>query len=109
MNQPKKIPSELYPNPNVAGERAMKDFLDSLGLTIDSPTHRFYCIPWGTFGKSGREPCRMIPLCELSNSHLQAILRTQHHILPLWRWIITDILYERAKLGDTEDECTWNG
>ena len=103
MDQPKKVPPEIFT------DELEKALFKTYGLTRESPATDFYRIPWGTYGKSGKEPLRWIPLCELSNSHLSAIARTQIHIPFLWRWIITDILLERAKRGDIEDECTWNG
>lgn len=50
---------------------------------------------WGTYGISGKDPLRWVPLCHCSNDHLNAILNTQSHISPLYRTIINEILRDR--------------
>lgn len=35
---------------------------------------------WGTNGKSGKEKTHYLPISTLSKEHLDAIIRTQHHI-----------------------------
>jgi hypothetical protein len=73
-------------------------------LSTNSPITEFQVIKWGTYGKSGRGPLRWIPICELSNSHLEAILATQPQVPPWMRWVMMDILKTRYANGDTEPE-----
>ena len=35
---------------------------------------------WGTYGKNGDQPLTYKPLKDLTSSHIEAILETQHHI-----------------------------
>jgi hypothetical protein len=35
---------------------------------------------WGTYGKNGDQPKRQVPVCNLSNDHIRAILDTQQHV-----------------------------
>jgi|LakMenEpi03Aug12_release.lakeMendotaPanAssembly.Ray.scaffolds.fasta_scaffold31071_5 hypothetical protein len=35
---------------------------------------------WGTYGKNGDQPKRYVPLCNLSNDHIRAILDTQQQV-----------------------------
>jgi hypothetical protein len=35
---------------------------------------------WGTYGKNGDQPKRQVPVCNLSNEHIRAILDTQHQV-----------------------------
>lgn len=35
---------------------------------------------WGSYGKGGREPKKILCLAEMSNKHIEAILDTQYHI-----------------------------
>ena len=35
---------------------------------------------WGSYGKNGDEPLHHIKLKDMTTSHIEAILRTQHHI-----------------------------
>ena len=35
---------------------------------------------WGTYGESGLEPLRWVPLRDCDTDHLQSILRTQAHV-----------------------------
>ncbi len=51
---------------------------------------------WGTYGKSGQEPLKWVRLMDCSTEHLEAILRTQHHITNDIRYIIGEILKARA-------------
>lgn len=37
-------------------------------------------LTWGTFGKSGKDPLKYVPLCDLTTEHIEAILATQTHI-----------------------------
>jgi hypothetical protein len=39
-------------------------------------------VTWGTYGKNGDQPLRCVPVSEMSNDHINAILNTQTHIHP---------------------------
>ena len=43
---------------------------------------------WGTRGKSGVEKIKFIPISELDDFHLIAILETQKNILPAIKWLM---------------------
>lgn len=51
---------------------------------------------WGTCGKDGFHPLVYVRLIDCSTEHLQAILRTQHHISDDYRMIILGILSGRG-------------
>ena len=40
---------------------------------------------WGTFGKSGREPLKWVVLKNMSDEHIEAILKTQKQISKFYR------------------------
>jgi len=40
---------------------------------------------WGTFGKDGRQPYRVVLLKDMSDDHIQAVLDTQTHISNFYR------------------------
>lgn len=85
--------------------KGWEDYLrEHHSLSPSSPIVSFQTIRWGTYGKSGREPLSWIPICELSNSHLEAILATQPQVPPWMRWVMLDILKTRYTNGDTAPE-----
>lgn len=51
---------------------------------------------WGTNGKNGKKSLRWVRLINCSTAHLNAILRTQPFIGPLYLEIIQSILADRA-------------
>lgn len=54
---------------------------EELSLYADDP---FYLVRehfvWGTRGPNGDQPLTYKPLCALDTDHIQAILKTQHHL-----------------------------
>ena len=42
-------------------------------------------VTWGTYGKNGDEPLRRVPLSQMSDAHIQAVLDTQDHMAPYLR------------------------
>lgn len=42
-------------------------------------------IKWGTYGKGGKGPLRHIALKDMETDHIEACLRTQHHMNPNFR------------------------
>lgn len=61
---------------------------DSLFLNVDEFAVIRDAITWGTYGKNGDQALRSVPVSELSNDHIQAILDTQTHIHPNLRRVI---------------------
>jgi hypothetical protein len=59
---------------------------------------------WGTYGKSGVEPLRMVKLVDCETDHLLEILRTQHHIRRTdYETIIRSILKDRGVNAGQEE------
>ena len=57
---------------------------------------------WGTYGKSGKDEYKQVKLCDMSNSHIEAILETQPHIYVTPRHIPAILNFElgyRAGVG----------
>lgn len=52
-------------------------------------------LPWGTYGKSGKEPLKWVRLDECSVEHLRAILRTQPQITQRYADAIKRVLRSR--------------
>jgi hypothetical protein len=52
-------------------------------------------LPWGTYGKGGKDPLRWVTLGECSIEHLCNILITQHQITPEYREACRMIVNER--------------
>ena len=61
---------------------------------------------WGTYGKSGKEPLRSLPLTECETDHLQAILRTERwHLTDEYDDAICGILRHRGVEPLSKQEC----
>ena len=58
-------------------------------------------LTWGTRGRSGREPVRLIKLCEMSNAHIEACLETQPRMHPHYREAMQMELQYRSENGLT--------
>jgi hypothetical protein len=54
-------------------------------------------LPWGSYGKTGKETRRCRVIAELETDHLEAILITQPHVTPQYRATILELLKERYK------------
>ena len=52
---------------------------------------------WGTFGKGGRDPLKIVRLIDCSTEHLEAILATQP-LKPILRVAISAILLDRKSV-----------
>lgn len=61
---------------------------------------------WGTYGKDGKGPLKIKKLKNLKTDHLQAILRTQHHIKTDYVRIIQSILDDRGEPYGPEQSIT---
>ena len=59
---------------------------------------------WGTYGKSGDEPLRLVKLKDMTDNHIQAILDTQTHIPDYMR-----TLFENEQEYRTNGEITTGG
>lgn len=59
--------------------RYIGDMTDCTNLSIESDDHKTIRthLKWGTYGKSGKNPLKFVPLSELSNNHIKAIIATQ--------------------------------
>lgn len=57
-----------------------------------------YTMEWGTYGIKGDQPLQYRTLMHMSNSHIEAILKTQSHI-PLWskKIFIKELKYRAKK------------
>lgn len=68
---------------------------------VDSFEEAVATAVWGTYGKSGDQPLKFVKLCECTTDHLNAIIRTQARIDPLYIKIIQHVLDKRKNpLGD---------
>ena len=61
---------------------------DSLYLHEDEYTVIRDQVTWGTYGKNGDQPLRFVPVSEMSNDHIQAVLDTQKHMHPNLREVL---------------------
>ena len=63
---------------------------------------------WGTYGKCGTLPKKLVTLDEMSTQHVIAILDTQHQITEAIRQLfITELDYRASQelyIGDIDDE-----
>ena len=61
-------------------------------------------LTWGTFGKNGDEPYRLVTLSEMSNAHIQACLDTQTRMYPQIRTAMqTELQYRKENNIVVED------
>ena len=61
---------------------------DSLYLYEDEFTVIREQVTWGTYGKNGDQPLRYVPVSEMSNDHIQAVLDIQGRIHPNIREVL---------------------
>lgn len=62
-------------------------------------------VKWGTRGKCGTQQLRLIKLSEMTNDHIEACLKTQHHMHPHYREAFQMELEYRKEHGiDLRDE-----
>lgn len=60
---------------------------------------------WGTYGKNGDEPFKLVTLRYMSNAHIEAILETQSHITPEVRFLLIEELdYRKTNSIHIEDK-----
>jgi hypothetical protein len=52
---------------------------------------------WGTYGKNGDQPLKVVRLIDCETTHLKQILKTVIDITPIYKKVITSILKSRAK------------
>lgn len=55
-------------------------------------------VVWGTYGKNGDQPKKHVPIKDLSDGHISAILRTQKQVPESYRKILRDEQVFRRKL-----------
>jgi len=58
-------------------------------------------VTWGTRGKDGRQPLRLVKLSEMSNDHIEACLETQPRMHPHYREAFEMELTYRSNHGIT--------
>lgn len=90
-----EIPSIVFDS-----TEGVDNFLARHGLTRNSDLSEFCLIKWDTQNSEGDEA--RVPLCELSNIHLQGLL-VMENLSPLLRWVISEILKARYTEGDHND------
>lgn len=77
----------------------LKGYLNSMLMirimTSDGLDRVKRVIIWGTYGKMGNDPLKYVRLMDCSTEHLEAILRTQYQITPLYRECIESIIEDR--------------
>ncbi len=81
--------------------------LDPKPLTPSFPLPKATAHPqlmWGTYGKSGKQPLKVVQLGACSTEHLYAILKTQWQISNEYRAAIWDILNIRCKMEKENPE-----
>jgi hypothetical protein len=52
---------------------------------------------WGTYGKNGDQPLKLVLLKDMSDEHIRAILKTQFHINKFYRNAFKRELTKRLK------------
>lgn len=77
---------------------------DSLYLNVDEFAVIREQVTWGTYGKNGDQPLRCVPVSEMSNDHVQAVLDTQKHIHPNLREVlVTELEYRIENVIEVQD------
>jgi hypothetical protein len=71
---------------------------DACIYSDDSHEKKRKFFKWGTYGVSGKEPLRWIPLCEMSTEHIEAVLETQQHIREEIKKVFADELTYRKTI-----------
>ena len=61
-------------------------------------------LSWGSYGKNGDKPFRLIKLCKMTNNHIKACLKTQTNIHLNIKLAMQQELDYRNKLGIVKDE-----
>lgn len=67
-------------------------------ITLDDP-HEIVRehVKWGTYGKNGDQPLRIVKLSEMSNAHLRAVIETQSGMNPAYREAMENELMYRIE------------
>ena len=77
---------------------------DSLFLHEDEFAVIRDVVTWGTYGKNGDQPLRVVPVSEMSNDHIQAVLDIQGRIHPHIREVlITELEYRIENMIEIRD------
>lgn len=53
---------------------------------------------WGTRGKDGKEPLHWVALKEMTSEHIEAVIKTQHHISDTIKKVFLDELTYRKTI-----------
>lgn len=77
---------------------------DSLFLNVDEFAVIRERITWGTYGKNGDQPLRYVPVSEMSDDHIQAVLSTQKNMHPNLREVLVmELEYRIENLIEVKD------
>jgi len=70
---------------------------EDLSLYSDAPHEQLrVAVTWGTRGKYGSEPLRHLPISQMDNDHIFAVLDTQQNMYPQVRAIMINELKQRG-------------
>lgn len=70
---------------------------EDMSLYSDAPHEQLrIVVTWGTRGKHGNEPLRHLPIAQMENDHIFAVLDTQKTIYPQVREIMINELKQRG-------------
>jgi hypothetical protein len=50
---------------------------------------------WGTYGKDGKQPLKMIAINDMDNEHIEACLKTQKHMNKFYRDLMKKVIRKR--------------
>lgn len=59
-----------------------------------------HTLRWGTYGPTGKDPLKFVPLDECNTEHLEMIICTQDQCPPIYRKVILAILKDRYRNGE---------
>lgn len=61
-------------------ELEVLELIDEQGVKVKLTQEIRETLLWGTYGKLGDEPLHYVKLMDMTNAHIEAVLRTQHQI-----------------------------
>ena len=86
-----------------------KDYLrrsangDEVDMSIESTddhAHNREYVTWGTYGKEGLGPYKLLVLKDMDTDHIEAIIETQYHISDeLWAFFDDELEYRKTNEG----------
>ena len=77
---------------------------DSLILNVDEFAVIRDAVTWGTYGKNGDQPLRVVPVSEMSDDHVRAVLDTQKNMHPHLREVfLMELEYRIENMIEVRD------